>query len=123
MVLFHRVVIGHSQYHSTDTRNTSLGRILQKISCLPRRLVISGLGLNTLVLAPKNLLYLLDTQYTIFLGTGIFDDLCRYDSNTGRYQEPPDSSSYFSRSKTLGCLRHSTYQDHLAYFLEVGSGD
>ena len=30
MFLFHRLVIGHSQYHSTDTRNTSLGRILQK---------------------------------------------------------------------------------------------
>ena len=43
MLLFHRVVIGHSQYHSTDTRNTCSGRILQKISCLPRRLVISGL--------------------------------------------------------------------------------
>ena len=41
MLLFHRVVIGHSQYHSTDTRNTSLGRILQKISCVPR--VILGL--------------------------------------------------------------------------------
>ena len=58
MLLFHRVVIGHYQYHSTDTRNTSLGRILQKISCVTRRSVILGRG-------PKDLLYLLDTQYTI----------------------------------------------------------
>ena len=44
MFLFqHRVIIGHSQYHSTDTRNTSLGRILQKISCVPRRSAILGL--------------------------------------------------------------------------------
>ena len=43
MFLFHRVVIGHSQYHSTDTRNTSLGHILQKISCVPRSSAILGL--------------------------------------------------------------------------------
>ena len=43
MFLFHPVVIGHSQYHSTDTVNTSLGRILQKISCVPWRSAILGL--------------------------------------------------------------------------------
>ena len=32
MFVVHRVVNGHPQYHSIDTRNTSLGRILQKIS-------------------------------------------------------------------------------------------
>ena len=41
--LVHQVVNRHPQYRSTDTRNTSLGRILQKISCVLLNSAILGL--------------------------------------------------------------------------------
>ena len=43
MFLVHRFVNGHPQYRSTDTQNTSLGRILQKIPCVLQRSEIFGL--------------------------------------------------------------------------------
>ena len=43
MFVVHRVVNGHPQFHSTDIPNTSLGRILQNISCVLQSLAILGL--------------------------------------------------------------------------------
>ena len=63
MFLLHRVVIENSQYHSTDTRNISLRRIFQKISCVPQRSAI--LGLDRFI-SPSPERPILPPRYTIY---------------------------------------------------------
>ena len=60
----HQVVNWQPQYCSTDTRNTPLGHILQKISCVLQRSALDRCIYP--VLAPKSVPQLLATQYTIF---------------------------------------------------------
>ena len=62
MFVVQRVVNGHSYYNTAralDTHSTSLGPILQKISCVLRSSAKLGL-------APKGVPQLLAIQYTIF---------------------------------------------------------
>ena len=44
MFVVHRVLNRHPQYRSTDTRNTYLGRIFQKLSCVLWSSAILGLN-------------------------------------------------------------------------------
>ena len=58
-----------------EDRNTSLGRILQKITSVLRSSAILGQGPMYSVLAPKSVPRLLVTQYTIY---GIFLNLVMF---------------------------------------------